>query len=73
VHRRDIDHGLSTTGHRTVLRTPTDEPALERDTSCVTPGAVGQAGLVEVRHVTRSPTVAGSALAVGIIQCVRLG
>ena len=32
-------------------------------------GEVGQAGLVDVPHVTRSPTVAGSALAVGIMQC----
>ena len=32
-------------------------------------GAVGKAGLVEVPHVTRSPTVAGSELAAGIMQC----
>ena len=32
-------------------------------------GALGQAGLVEVPHVTRSPTVAGSELAAGIMQC----
>ena len=32
-------------------------------------GAVGQAGLVEVPHATRSPTALGSALAAGIMQC----
>ena len=32
-------------------------------------GEVGQERLVEVSHVTRSPTVAGSALAAGIMQC----
>ena len=39
--------------------------------SCHNPitGAVGQAGLLEVPHVTRSATVAGSALAAGIMQC----
>ena len=31
--------------------------------------AIAKAGLAEMPHVTRSPTVAGSALAAGIMQC----
>jgi hypothetical protein len=41
----------------------------QRDSSRSGAGEAGQAGLAEVSHVTRSPTVADSALVAVIMQC----
>jgi hypothetical protein len=61
--------GNGTHGHSATREYPLGNRERERSNQRCTTGAVGQAGLFEVPHVTRSPTVTGPALATGIMQC----